>query len=123
MSYREILIDLNQEQTEEVSEALFGMDGVLSITVEDAHAGQDTEQALFGEPGMEPDTQAWLKSRIVILIDNDADPATLIDQTAQIIGSEFPPPSGYKVRLLEEQDWVSLTQSQFAPIAIGKKFG
>lgn len=121
MSYREILIDLNQEQTEEVSEVLFGMEGVLSITVEDAQAGQDTEQALFGEPGMEPDTQAWLKSRMVILIDHHVDPATLIDHTAQIMGDDFPPPSGYKVRFLEEQDWVSLTQSQFAPIAIGKK--
>lgn len=121
MSYREILIDLSQEQTEEVSEVLFSMEGVLSITVEDAQAGKDTEQALFGEPGMEPDMQAWLKSRMVILIDNQTDPVTLIDHATKILGDNFPPPSGYKVRLLEEQDWVSLTQSQFSPIAIGKR--
>ena len=47
-----------QEQVETISDALEALDA-LSVSVEDADAWTDAEQALFGEPGMPPPAQGW----------------------------------------------------------------
>jgi ribosomal protein L11 methyltransferase len=73
---------------------------------------------LFGEPGMEPAEAAWDHSRVVALAQSDADHATLVTDAAQACGVGLP---SYSLRPVTEQDWVRLTQSQFAPIHIGKR--
>jgi ribosomal protein L11 methyltransferase len=37
------------------------------VSVEDADAQTDAEQALFGEPGMPPPKDGWQRSRVVAL--------------------------------------------------------
>ncbi|KAF5297727.1 hypothetical protein FQA39_LY19247 [Lamprigera yunnana] len=44
----------------------------LSVSVEDADAQTDAEQALFGEPGMPPPKEGWQRSRIVALFQERA---------------------------------------------------
>ena len=119
MSWSEIVIEVARHHAERLSDALMDA-GALSVSVEDADEGTEAERPLFGEPGMEPTEAAWERSRIVALTETTIDPVTLIEEAisqsglALVVG-DLP----WHVRPVAEQDWVRLTQSQFAPIHIG----
>ena len=108
-----------EERVESVSEALDALDA-LSVSVEDADAQTDSEQALFGEPGMPPPKDGWQRSRVTALfaVEEDAQSAAalLLPQDffvgCQVLG----------VQTVPDQDWVRLTQSQFAPVEITPEF-
>lgn len=117
MSWTEIVIEIARDHAEALSDALMEV-GALSVSVEDADEGTDAEQPLFGEPGMEPKEAAWEHSRVVALTDEDADQAAIVAAAAARIKLATAP--RFALRKVEEQDWVRLTQSQFAPIHIGK---
>ena len=117
MGWIEIVIEVAREHAEPLSDSLMEA-GALSVSVEDADEGTAAEKPLFGEPGMEPDENAWDRSRVVALAETDADHAALVAAAASDIGLSAVP--AYTTRSVEEQDWVRLTQSQFAPIHIGK---
>ena len=55
-----------EARVETLCEALDALDA-LSVSVEDADAQTDAEQALFGEPGMPPPKEGWQRSRVVAL--------------------------------------------------------
>ena len=121
-SYREIQIELSQIYAEHLSEVLLDLEGVLSVTITDAHAGHPEEKALFGEPGDEIDIFAWQRSVVVILINNTLSPENLINHINQILSDQSATQiSHYEMRIIAEQDWVSTTQAQFPPIAIGQR--
>ncbi|TYQ12617.1 UNVERIFIED_ORG: ribosomal protein L11 methyltransferase [Zoogloea ramigera] len=117
MSWTEIVIEIAREHAEALSEALMDV-GALSVSVEDADEGTDAERPLFGEPGMEPTEAAWDHSRVVALTDEADDQAVIVAAAAGQAGLAKLPK--FTTRKVEEQDWVRLTQSQFAPIHIGK---
>jgi len=108
-----------QAQVEAVSDALDALDA-LSVSVEDADAQTDAEQALFGEPGMPAPQNGWQRSRISALFSAEAaarGAAELLQAQdffadCQILGIQSVP----------DQDWVRLTQSQFAPVEITPEF-
>lgn len=117
MAWIEIVIEVAREHAESLSDAL--MDGgALSVSVEDADEGTEAEKPLFGEPGMEPDENAWERSRVVALAEMDSDHAAIVAQAASAISLKTIP--NYTTRSVADQDWVRLTQSQFEPIHIGK---
>ena len=95
---------------EAVSDALIDEHGALSASVEDADAGTDAEQALFGEPGMAP-AGSWDRS-IVKALFLQADDAQRAMEDLHAVWE-----SAVRLRSIEpaRQDWVTLTQSQFAP--------
>lgn len=102
-----------------MSEALEALDAV-SVSVEDADAQTEAEQALFGEPGMPPPAEGWQRSRMLALF---ADRAAADEAAALLQAQDF----FADCRLLgvaevPEQDWVRLTQSQFAPVDITPEF-
>jgi ribosomal protein L11 methyltransferase len=117
MSWTEIIIEVARDNAEALSDALMDA-GALSVSVEDADEGTEAEQPLFGEPGMEPKEAAWDRSRVIALADTDADHSTIVADAAAVLG--LPAVPAYTLRLVEDQDWVRLTQSQFEPIHIGK---
>ena len=103
---------------EAVSDALIDDLGALSASVEDADAGTDAEQALFGEPGMAP-PGSWDRAVVKALF-VDAEQAR---QATVGLQSTW----GEAVRLhaiepVADQDWVPLTQAQFAPTEIASGF-
>lgn len=118
MSWIEIVVEVERAQAELLSDALLEA-GALSVSVEDANEGTQAEQPLFGEPGMEPEEAAWEHSRVVALADGDADHAAIVAAAAHGIGRAAES-LRYVLRTVADQDWVRLTQSQFAPIHIGK---
>ncbi len=104
---------------ESVSDALLDEHQALSVSVEDADAGTDAERALFGEPGMPAVAAAWEHSRVRALFADEEQAARAA--TALLAQGDD------RLRLasiepLENQDWVRLTQSQFAPTAITPEF-
>ena len=117
MSWTEVVIEIARDNAEALSDALMES-GALSVSVEDADEGTDQEKPLFGEPGMEPKEAAWEHSRVVALTDVDADQAAIVAEAAASIGMAVPP--AFTTRAVADEDWVRLTQSQFAPIHIGK---
>jgi ribosomal protein L11 methyltransferase len=102
-----------------LSEALDALDA-LSVSVEDADAQTPAEQALFGEPGMPPPKDGWQRSRIVALFAHEA----LAQEAAQLLSVQdfFAGCHVLGVALVPDQDWVRLTQSQFAPVDITPDF-
>ncbi len=105
---------------EGASDALMDELGALSVSVEDADANTDAERALFGEPGMPAQASGWERSVIKALFDTEAqasEAATLL--LAQDWAHDIHLQS---LSLVAEQDWVRLTQSQFAPVDITPSF-
>jgi ribosomal protein L11 methyltransferase len=117
MSWTEVVIEVAREHAEALSDALMEA-GALSVSVEDADEGTAQENPQFGEPGMVPTEAAWDRSRVVALTDIDADQAAIVAEAAAAINLAAPP--SFSVRNVADEDWVRLTQSQFAPIHIGK---
>ena len=116
----ELLLRLPEALVEAVSEALVDELEALSVSVADADAGTADEQALFGEPGMPAPKEGWQRSDVTALFDNEADAteaATLL--LAQDWAAEM---QVLAIREVAEQDWVRLTQSQFAPVEITPSF-
>ena len=79
---RELVLHCLEAQAEALSDALLEA-GVLSVSVEDADFGTDDERPLFGEPGTEPDVQAWDRNRVVALLPDGADPAQIMAEAAE----------------------------------------
>jgi len=115
----ELRLLVPEERVEIVGEALDELDA-LSVSVEDADAQTEAEQALFGEPGMPPPREGWQRSRVVALFDAEA-PAR---HAAAVLAAQdfFADCQVIGVAELQDQDWVRLTQSQFAPVEITPSF-
>lgn len=108
-----------EQRVEPLSDALDALDA-LSVSVEDADAQTDAEQALFGEPGMPPPKDGWQRSRVLALFHEQAQAQSVL-QLLQVqdffVGCEV-----LGIDEVPEQDWVRLTQSQFAPVEITPDF-
>ncbi|WP_251863931.1 50S ribosomal protein L11 methyltransferase [Achromobacter sp. Marseille-Q4962] len=117
---RELVLHCQEAQAEALSDALLEA-GVLSVSVEDADFGTEDERPLFGEPGTEPDVQAWERNRVVALLPDGADPAQIVEEAAQGAGLAPALFAGWTLRDVPDADWVRLTQSQFGPIHIAKR--
>ncbi len=116
----ELLLRLPEALVESVSEALVDELDALSVSVADADAGTLDEQALFGEPGMPEPAQGWQRSELTALFASEAEAtaaATLLLAQAWLADLQV-----LALREVAEQDWVRLTQSQFAPVEITPQF-
>ena len=123
MSYRELVFTVPAEIAEPLGDVLLEM-GALSVTVEDDAAGGYDENPLYGEPGLSPEVQAWDRSAVTALFNPEVDDSDAEDFIPELLanlkdaGFNLPKP---QEKIVEEQDWVRLTQSQFAPIQIGER--
>ena len=115
----ELSLLVPQDRVEEVSDALDALDA-LSVSVEDADAHTDAEQALFGEPGMPPPKGGWQRSRVIAHFPGRA----AADEAGGLLAAQdfFAGCQVLGVAEVPEQDWVRLTQSQFTPVEITPAF-
>ena len=115
----ELVLLVPESSVEDVSDALDALDA-LSVSVEDADAHTDHEQALFGEPDMPPPKAGWNRSRVVSLF---ATQALALDAQELLKAQDFFTDCAVvAIQNVPEQDWVRLTQSQFAPVEITPEF-
>jgi ribosomal protein L11 methyltransferase len=109
-----VTLQAEAAKAEALSDALMEA-GALSVSIEDADAGTEAEKPQFGEPGHLP-TALWDHSRVIALLEADADLPTLLATASGAVGLPGVPP--YTTETVAEQNWVQLTQSQFDPIRI-----
>jgi len=118
---RELVLHCPEAQAEAVSDELLAA-GVLSVSVEDADRDTEQEQPLFGEPGTEPDVQAWEHNQVVALLPDGADPAQIIEEVVGVLGQDYAAAfADWSLRDVPDADWVRLTQAQFGPIHISDR--
>ena len=115
----ELRLRVPQAQVEILSEALEALDA-LSVSVEDADAHTQAEQARFGEPGMPPPQPGWERSSITALFAQQAQ----AQEAAHLLPAQdfFADCELLGLQAVADQDWVRLTQSQFAPVEITPEF-
>lgn len=108
-----------EERVDILSDALDALDA-LSVSVEDADAQTPAEQALFGEPGMPPPKEGWQRSRMVALFAQES----AAREAVQLLSAQdfFAGCAMVGIQVVADQDWVRLTQSQFAPVDITPDF-
>ena len=115
----ELCLLVPQEGVEDLSDALDALDA-LSVSVEDADAFTDAEQAIFGEPGMPAPQPGWNRSRVVAMFAQQAQAQEALDLLQ--VQDFFEGCASLGIRVVQDQDWVRLTQSQFAPVEITPEF-
>ena len=109
---------------ETVSDLLMDELDALSVSVEDADADTAAEHALFGEPGMPAPAAGWDRSTLKALFETEwaAEPAAtllLAQHGHEVDGGGV---ILQALAVMQDQDWVRLTQSQFAPVEITPTF-
>ena len=115
----ELSLQCPQERVQAVADALEELDA-QSVSVEDADALTDAEQALFGEPGMVPAQIGWQQSHVRALFSSE----NLAREAASclIVQAFFVDCHLKGIAAVPQQDWVRLTQEQFVPVAISPGF-
>ncbi|MEY3804869.1 MAG: hypothetical protein RL667_991 [Pseudomonadota bacterium] len=88
--------------------------GALSAIIEDANADTLDEQPIFGEPG-DPPPGIWQQNLVSALFDEGVDVQKVMADLARLTKL---PSLHYTTEVIQEQDWVRATQSQFDPIKI-----
>jgi ribosomal protein L11 methyltransferase len=105
---------------EMASDALMDELDALSVSVEDADANTNSESALFGEPGMPAPSSGWQRSLLKALF---ADETSAASAAALLLAQEWAADVRlHAIQTVPEQDWVRLTQSQFAPVPVTLDF-
>ena len=115
----ELVLLAREEQVESVSDALMELEA-LSVSVEDADADTPAEQALFGEPDMPAPKAGWQRSTLRALFPDEStatEAATLLMAQEWVADLQV-----HSLQPVPQQDWVRLTQSQFAPVEITPSF-
>jgi len=116
----ELILRAPAALVEPVSDLLMDDLEALSVSVEDADADTEAEQALFGEPGLPAPAAGWARSALKVLFEHEAHA-----EAAAAVLLARPDLAGLALQSLSpapEADWVRLTQSQFEPVAITPTF-
>ncbi len=104
-------------QVTALSDALLAA-GAISVDVADARAGSEQETPIYQEPG-EAAELAYGCNRLIALFDADTDAVVALSRACAAVGLD--PVPEYRTAEVPEQDWVELTQSQFAPVQVSAR--
>ncbi len=120
MALTELVLRAPAHLVDDVSTALMEELDAASVSVEDADADTDAEQALFGEPGMPAPAGGWNRSCLKAAFETE-EAAT--QAAALLLAQDWTAGLGVEaIQAVPEADWVRLTQSQFEPVAITAEF-
>ena len=117
MSWVSVAVELKQAQAEALADALLEL-GALSVDIMDADAGTERETPAFDEPG-EPSGIRWDRSRVSAVFDLEVDHRRVLQAACVRLGLTVPP--DVQTRVIPDQDWVSATQRQFAPVQVSRR--
>jgi ribosomal protein L11 methyltransferase len=119
MALFELTLLAKEAEVEVLSDALMEIEA-LSVSVEDADADTEHEEALWGEPGMPVAREAWQRSTVKSLFPNEAE---ALEAATLILAQDWAADIHVQgIQEVGEQDWVRLTQSQFKPVPITDDF-
>jgi ribosomal protein L11 methyltransferase len=122
MPQTQLTLLASQSEVETLSDALMEA-GALAVSVEDEDLGSSDEKPLYGEPGMEPTEHAWTRSRLIALFENDevCDGALAELISAEVFAAGELSQRVVKRAIVEDEDWVRITQAQFEPIIVSPR--
>jgi ribosomal protein L11 methyltransferase len=117
----ELVLRVREALVEPVSDALANELGALAVSVEDADADSRGEHAIFGEPGLPVAHAAWTQSIVRALF---CDPLRATDAATLLLAQDWTADGVHVTALVEvpDDDWVRVTQAQFAPVQITPRF-
>ncbi|MDP2229453.1 50S ribosomal protein L11 methyltransferase [Methylotenera sp.] len=113
MAWVSLKIEAQDNTADLISDTLMTQ-GALSAIIEDANADTLDEQPIFGEPG-DPPPGIWQQNLVSALFDEGIDVVKVmadLQQQTKLHNLQ------YTTEIIQEQDWVRATQSQFEPIKI-----
>ena len=116
----ELVLLAHEALVDELSQQLIDTLDAGSVSVEDAQADSPGEQPLYGEPGLPAPAAAWPHSRVIALFAGEPQ-ARAAAAWALAWGGD----DGVRLddlRDVPDEDWVRLTQSQFAPVPVTPSF-
>ena len=121
MAWLLLKIEATEQTADKISDALMDI-GALSVSIEDANAETEAEQAIFGEPSSAdiqyPPPGIWQQNIVIAMFDEDVNLEKTIAALCSETGiAQFK----YHTEIIAEQDWVHATQAQFSPIEITPK--
>jgi ribosomal protein L11 methyltransferase len=117
MYWTALIIETGAAHTEALSNLLIEL-GALSVDIHDAATGTEQEQSLFEQSNNLPKT-IWSNVEITALFEEAVDVTEIMQMAAQ--SAQLPGLPVYRIKKVEDQDWVRLTQSQFGPIEISSR--
>jgi ribosomal protein L11 methyltransferase len=115
MTWLNLILNLPRIHADSFGDALLSL-GAISVNVEDAEQGTETEQAIFGEPGAV--TGLWNQCKLTALFSPEANVSEIADAAAASIGIGTP---FSVVEPLQDVDWVQQSRDQFQPIRISDR--
>ena len=110
MAWQRVSLVVAGEHAHALAEALEEA-GAISTDLSDADAGTTEEHEWFAEPGAEE--TLWPRCRLSALFPEDTDLNAVLAQATSL--------SAASVERIADEDWVKLTQRQFAPIRAGER--
>jgi len=117
MPWQSLTLDVDAAEAEALSDALLD-EGAISVCVEDADAGTEAEVPRYAEPSWE-EPPAWRRNRLSVLLAQATDARPMVERAARAAGLAALPE--FSVSDVPDDDWVRRSQSQFAPMAIGRR--
>jgi ribosomal protein L11 methyltransferase len=117
MPWQSLTLDVDAAEADALSDALLEQ-GAESVCVEDGDAGTQAEAPRYAEPSWEGPA-AWRRNRLSVLLAQTMEAGAVVERAARAAGLAAPP--AYTVGSVADDDWVRRTQSQFAPVSIGKR--
>ena len=112
-----LIIETDAVHAEALSNALIEL-GALSVDIHEANIGKQNDQILF-EQFNDLQKISWAKVEITSLFDESIKVASIVRTAVDI--AQMPSLPVYRIKKLEDQNWVRLTQSQFGPIKISSR--
>lgn len=116
VAWLSVSFEIDAADVETVCDALLEA-GVASVEVTDAEAGAPGEQPVFDEPGSTT-PRGWRRSLVSALVAEGADAAALVASACARASIALPP---HRAQRIADQDWVSASRDQFAPIRISER--
>lgn len=117
MSWTALIVETTAAYADALSDSLIEF-GALSADIHDAAIGTQNEQPLFEEFNS-PSEKIWPTVEITALFEVAVDVPTILQTVTKAI--QLPSLPAHRLKHVEEEDWVRLTQSQFDPIQISGK--
>ncbi|MBY0439505.1 MAG: 50S ribosomal protein L11 methyltransferase [Burkholderiales bacterium] len=116
-----VTFELTPAQADLLGDALLEA-GALAVDVGDALAGTPDEQAVFDEPGEWDEPMRpirWHRARLAALFENAAHAEALVGPA--LAECSVDPSAQRGTHVVEDADWVALTQREFEPIKITER--
>lgn len=114
MTFNALVLELEAEKADRLSDALLAF-GALSITCDNAQIGESNTVARFDEPG---EIALWPRLKLTVLMRRQDDPEQAFLLACAATGIA---PPAYDLRTVADEDWVTRSREQFAPIRASER--